>query len=56
MSLDTAAAGLGGAVGAALGGAVFTVYGYWAIGPAHGLLMVLAALVFKLLVVDKQAT
>lgn len=53
MSLDQAAGGLGGAVGAALGGVVFTLYGYLAIGPVHGLLMVLAALIFKGFVVDK---
>lgn len=53
MSLDQAATGLGGAIGAALGGAVFTLYGYWAIGPIHGLIMVLASLIFKALVIDK---
>jgi predicted MFS family arabinose efflux permease len=56
MSLDQAAAGLGGAIGAALGGAVFMMYGYWAIGPVHGLIMVLAALTFKAFVIDKGKT
>jgi hypothetical protein len=32
---------------------VFTLFGYRAIGPVHGLLMVLAALIFKVFVVDK---
>jgi len=53
MSLDQAAVGLGGAIGAALGGAVFMMYGYWAIGPVHGLIMVLAAIIFKTFVIDK---
>jgi DHA1 family inner membrane transport protein len=53
MSLDQAAVGLGGAIGAALGGAVLMMYGYWAIGPVHGLIMVLAAIIFKTFVIDK---
>jgi predicted MFS family arabinose efflux permease len=56
MSLDQAAVGLGGAIGAALGGAVFMIYGYWAIGPVHGLILVLAALIFKAFVIDKGKT
>jgi MFS family permease len=53
MSLDQAAAGLGGAIGAASGGVVFMLYGYWAIGPIHGFIMVLAAIIFKIFVIDK---
>ena len=47
MSLDQASGALGAAVGAALGGVVFTAFGYWAIGPIHGFLMVVSALVFR---------
>jgi predicted MFS family arabinose efflux permease len=54
MSLNTAAGSLGGAVGAATGALVFSVLGFGAICPIHGLLMIAGALVFRFLVVDRK--
>jgi DHA1 family inner membrane transport protein len=53
MSLNTAAGSLGGAIGAATGAIVFSLYGFAAIGPFHGALMIIGALVFNILVVDR---
>jgi hypothetical protein len=33
---------------------VFSIYGFGAIGPVHGALMIVAALVFSFLVVDRK--
>jgi predicted MFS family arabinose efflux permease len=52
MSLNQAAGSLGLAIGGGIGGIVFLIYGYKAVGPSLGALMFVAAVVFHIFVVD----
>ena len=52
MSLNMAAGNLGVALGSAFSGVVFSMYGFYGIGPILGSMMIAASLVMKFLVVD----
>ena len=52
MSLNMAAGSLGVAIGSALSGLVFLMYGFMGIGPILGSMMIISSLVMKFLVVD----
>ena len=52
MSLNMAAGNLGVALGSAFSGVVFSMFGFFAIGPICGSMMIISSLVMKFLVVD----
>jgi predicted MFS family arabinose efflux permease len=55
MSLNSASGGLGGALGAGIGGFALLAYGYWMSGLILGALGVVSALIYMLLTVDPSA-